>query len=85
MSEKQGTSQIARYLPHVMAATLLVLALPSACVYFLEAVGLLDSYIGSFVVAVVISVGLAQLMQANRRRDIRQIVLKSRRQDLVIP
>jgi putative nucleotidyltransferase with HDIG domain len=64
MAEQVGAQKVARYLPHVLVATLLVLVLPSIVVYVLERLGLLSSPLLSMVAALVISIAVAQGMGA---------------------
>ena len=52
---------LARYLPHVLAATLSVAVLPFVAVYALESSGLLTSPVAAAVVGVVLSVLMARL------------------------
>lgn len=64
MWESSGNSRIVRHLPHVAAATALVLLLPSLGVYFLEEAGLLSSALASTLASIALSVALAQVMSA---------------------
>jgi putative nucleotidyltransferase with HDIG domain len=62
VSDQERSSRIARYLPHVVAATTLVLVTPSLGVLALERAGIVSSPLLSMVAALALSVAVAQVM-----------------------